>query len=452
MSERRSTRKRKKISFQDFADWTDEELQLFYNESKKYENPQQIKISGKDESSISDLFEILQENKTTNFEEFLAKFRPKKTASRKLTFETSNPPNSPKSQRKQKLQFSLSSDLIKNESKEIPPKLRGKKSSVLPLKVNVEPNFEPQPEQMQLVQNLSNSLSRFLSLKSHKFCIYEWFYPDVEIGFFKNEFVECLKDLNLSHIKKLTRFEWSQIRSTIGKPKRLSANFLKNEREKLAKYREESRMNQLNLNCQYFVYYHHTVQIGKIVKMLDNNNYLVKIQDHEKEVIIPDIHLMSLTKLKLNIDFYNFTLFYFKLQKKEEILNQIKEMNDQFEQNKELNKEFRKKYSWLLVELQDINSSIDQLKIKKVNEKTKSKIYYEQSKEKAKNLSMENETFTNSLALLYQIQTCIENETMTKSEIEDSLNYALSSFQTLTGCEKLLNEVKELLQLIKNMF
>lgn len=452
MSERRSTRKRKKTSFQDFIDWTEEQFSEFYQECQKYENPSQIKVNGKDESTILDLYDIFQENKNQSFEDFLTKFKPKRTASRKLFNNDVVVPNSPKVKRKQKLQFNISSDLVKTESNKIPPKLRGKKSNVVQFKINVEANFEPPQEQMQFVQNLSLSLSRFLSLKSQKFCIFEWFYPDVEIGFFKNEFIECLKDLNLSHIQKLTRYEWSQIRSSIGKPKRFSANFLKNEREKLAKYREESRLNQLNPNCQYFVYFNHTIQIGKIVKMLENNNYLVKLQDHESEEIVPDTHLMSLTKLKLNIDFYNFTQFYLKLQKKKEILAQIKEMNDLFEMNSLVNKEFQMKYAWLLIQLKDISSSIDQLKIKKINEKSKSNIYYEQSKEKAKNLSLENETFTNSVALLYQIQNCIENETLSKREIEDSLNYAISSFQNMTGCEKLLNEIKELVSQIKNLF
>lgn len=47
--------------------------------------------------------------------------------------------------------------------------------------------------------------------------------------------------MGLHHVTHLTRGEWSVLRSAVGKPRRLSVNFLKQERHKLEAYRERVR-------------------------------------------------------------------------------------------------------------------------------------------------------------------------------------------------------------------
>ena len=54
-----------------------------------------------------------------------------------------------------------------------------------------------------------------------------------------NEFQNLLNDLNLYSVTKLTRTEWSYIRSKMGKPRRLSQAYLSQELQKLRRYREE---------------------------------------------------------------------------------------------------------------------------------------------------------------------------------------------------------------------
>jgi hypothetical protein len=102
-----------------------------------------------------------------------------------------------------------------------------------------------------MLEELCSQFSHILSTNAKKFLVYEWFYSIIDYQYFsKNEYDECLKDLNLSHIQKLTRYEWSQIRSgksklnstkAIGKPRRFSKNFLKSEKEKLEKNRTKLR-------------------------------------------------------------------------------------------------------------------------------------------------------------------------------------------------------------------
>ncbi|KAJ1282180.1 hypothetical protein BS78_03G031300 [Paspalum vaginatum] len=75
-----------------------------------------------------------------------------------------------------------------------------------------------------------------------KWCTYEWFYSAVDFPWFSNnEFVHYLDHAKLSHLNKLTRSEWSAIRSSLGKPRRFSDHFLAVEKEKLEDYRQKVR-------------------------------------------------------------------------------------------------------------------------------------------------------------------------------------------------------------------
>ncbi|RLN23123.1 protein ALWAYS EARLY 2-like [Panicum miliaceum] len=75
-----------------------------------------------------------------------------------------------------------------------------------------------------------------------RWCTYEWFYSAVDYPWFSNnEFVHYLEHAKLSHLSRLTRSEWSAIRSSLGKPRRFSDHFLAVEKEKLEDYREKVR-------------------------------------------------------------------------------------------------------------------------------------------------------------------------------------------------------------------
>ncbi|KAM0938052.1 putative transcription factor MYB-HB-like family [Dioscorea sansibarensis] len=81
-----------------------------------------------------------------------------------------------------------------------------------------------------------------------RWCVYEWFYSAIDYPWFaKSEFVEYLNHVRLGHIPRLTRVEWGVIRSSLGKPRRLSDHFLREEREKLEQYRESVRTHYSEL-------------------------------------------------------------------------------------------------------------------------------------------------------------------------------------------------------------
>ncbi|XP_024958480.1 protein ALWAYS EARLY 3 isoform X2 [Citrus sinensis] len=88
-------------------------------------------------------------------------------------------------------------------------------------------------------EQLSNCLSWY---QVRVWCVCEWFYSTIDYPWFaKREFVEYLDHVGLSHVPRLTRVEWGVIRSSLGRPRRFSEQFLKEEKEKLNQYRESVR-------------------------------------------------------------------------------------------------------------------------------------------------------------------------------------------------------------------
>ncbi|CAL0316565.1 unnamed protein product [Lupinus luteus] len=90
-----------------------------------------------------------------------------------------------------------------------------------------------------LKDKLSSCMSSYLF---RRWCTFEWFYSAIDYPWFaKREFVEYLNHVGLGNIPRLTRDEWSVIKSSLGKPRRFSEHFLREERQKLEQYRESVR-------------------------------------------------------------------------------------------------------------------------------------------------------------------------------------------------------------------
>lgn len=116
-------------------------------------------------------------------------------------------------------------------------------------KINLkdQPNkkIEPQEGTFNLKDKAFCCLS---SSMVRRWSTYEWFYSAIDYPWFaKREFVEYLNHVGLGHIPRLTKVEWGVIRSSLGKPRRFSRNFLHEEREKLWQYRESVRKHYTEL-------------------------------------------------------------------------------------------------------------------------------------------------------------------------------------------------------------
>ncbi|XP_022973709.1 protein ALWAYS EARLY 3-like isoform X1 [Cucurbita maxima] len=86
--------------------------------------------------------------------------------------------------------------------------------------------------------------------KLRRWCVFEWLYSAIDFPWFaKCEFVEYLNHVGLGHIPRLTRVEWGVIRSSLGRPRRFSAQFLKEEKHKLNQYRESVRKHYAELRA-----------------------------------------------------------------------------------------------------------------------------------------------------------------------------------------------------------
>lgn len=97
-------------------------------------------------------------------------------------------------------------------------------------------------------QKIGLRLRNLLKLpKAHKWCIYEWFYSNIDRPLFEgdNEFCLCLKEsFPKLKTRKLTRVEWGTIRRLMGKPRRCSSAFFAEERTTLRQKRQKMRLLQ----------------------------------------------------------------------------------------------------------------------------------------------------------------------------------------------------------------
>ncbi|XP_028296063.1 protein lin-9 homolog isoform X2 [Gouania willdenowi] len=97
-------------------------------------------------------------------------------------------------------------------------------------------------------QKIGLRLRNLLKLpKAHKWCIYEWFYSNIDRPLFEgdNEFCLCLKESFPNLLtRKLTRVEWGTIRRLMGKPRRCSSAFFAEERTALRQKRQKMRLLQ----------------------------------------------------------------------------------------------------------------------------------------------------------------------------------------------------------------
>jgi len=137
-----------------------------------------------------------------------------------------------------------------NVEMSLPAKLRKKKSKYgaageEAARAEVEMDSSPElPRPTRLAQTPQERLrNALLSPKLRRWCQFEWFYSAIDRPWFaQNEFMEYLDHLGMSQVTRLTRAEWCMIRASLGRPRRLSLPFLREERQKLENYRKEARL------------------------------------------------------------------------------------------------------------------------------------------------------------------------------------------------------------------
>ncbi|KAL8121600.1 protein ALWAYS EARLY 3-like isoform X3 [Apium graveolens] len=101
----------------------------------------------------------------------------------------------------------------------------------------------------ELSDRTKKLLNCFSNHQVRRWCSFEWFYSAIDYPWFaQREFVEYLLHVGLGHVPRLTHVEWGVIRSSLGKPRRFSEQFLKEEKEKLNRYRNSVRTHYTELH------------------------------------------------------------------------------------------------------------------------------------------------------------------------------------------------------------
>ncbi|KAL1198036.1 Protein ALWAYS EARLY 1 [Cardamine amara subsp. amara] len=135
-------------------------------------------------------------------------------------------PQKPPNRRKRSLKKSLQERAISSETTHEKPH-----------------SYKNNSEHELLDESLEEKVSTCLSYPLvRRWCIFEWFYSAIDYPWFaKMEFIDYLNHVGLGHVPRLSRTEWSVIKSSLGRPRRFSARFLDEERDKLQQYRESVR-------------------------------------------------------------------------------------------------------------------------------------------------------------------------------------------------------------------
>ncbi|XP_066451236.1 protein lin-9 homolog isoform X3 [Eleutherodactylus coqui] len=192
---------------------------------------------GEDDDDVQgpDLADVEEGSLSTTWNE---KFSPQKT----LSWKGANNPGMELPHRSSK-RSRLISDEEDRQINTRSPK-RNQKTTMTPQKFTTTTTTPVKKSSQKIGYRLRNLLKL---PKAHKWCIYEWFYSNIDKPLFEgdNDFCVCLKESfpNLK-TRKLTRVEWGKIRRLMGKPRRCSAAFFEEERSALEQKRQKIRLLQ----------------------------------------------------------------------------------------------------------------------------------------------------------------------------------------------------------------
>ncbi|GIL51183.1 hypothetical protein Vafri_7252 [Volvox africanus] len=157
------------------------------------------------------------------------------------------------------------------------------------------------------------ALRHCLGPRMRRWCMYEFVYSALDRPWFlRNELLEfCALHMQLP-TTKLTRLEWSVLRAALGRPRRLSLAFLREERLRLEGYREHARIKyeevalgmevphelprQLRVGQEVTARHPHTRQLyDGVILTVKGSKY--RVQFHRGDLmteVIPDTDVMPL--------------------------------------------------------------------------------------------------------------------------------------------------------------
>ncbi|CAN8265342.1 unnamed protein product [Cochlearia groenlandica] len=159
------------------------------------------------------------------------------------------------------------------------------------------PSYQKKSEHELLKERVSTCLSCPLVRRR---CMFEWFHSAIDYPWFvKKEFNDYLSHVGLGHVPNLTRLEWSIIKSSIGRPRRFSERFLKEERDKLEQYRESVRQIHTKIRTGSTVETHIPIDLPRPLSVGDT---VIAIHPKTKEICDGNILTVDHNKCKVLFD------------------------------------------------------------------------------------------------------------------------------------------------------
>jgi len=244
-----------------------------------------------------------------------------------------------------------------------------------------------------------------VSPKVLNWCKCEWFYSYVDRGFFSyNEFQEVMKSLGIEGVEVLSLSDWRALKSSVGKPRRFSPQFLKEEKIKLTKYREAIKelqqgkilpssyhdmlpyikMNPGNVSSRLWVgqkvlaIHPHTgdLRSGSILT-LDANKYHVQFDKADLGVSsVADTQLVPMysgeepreeparVTFKAGVNIYAMAFLLKLLERKEAMVELLKKYNAEVKNmgpEWKPDMDFQQQYAWICVAIQAFNTALSKV-------------------------------------------------------------------------------------------
>ena len=113
----------------------------------------------------------------------------------------------------------------------------------------------------------NRTVDEVIPMQTIKWVENEYFYSFIDSVYFShNDFQEMLDYTNISKLGKMTRHEWNFIRLAMGKPRRFSKNFIREEVEKLNEFRQLIRG-----------FLNETIDFNQLESRIKNKNLLEKV-------------------------------------------------------------------------------------------------------------------------------------------------------------------------------
>ncbi|EIE20316.1 hypothetical protein COCSUDRAFT_67577 [Coccomyxa subellipsoidea C-169] len=146
-------------------------------------------------------------------------------------------------------------------------------------------------------------LRRCLDARTRRWAAAEFFYSGLDRAWFmQTELPEFLRHVGIPHGTKLTRTEWAALRAGLGNPRRLSLNFLREERGRLEAFRESVRRKYQEVGYNTEVPAEFPRQLAVSQRVTARHPVTRQLHDGDILTIAPDCYRVQFDRRELGVE------------------------------------------------------------------------------------------------------------------------------------------------------